>query len=136
MRLEILQECYKVRDPGYDLKADHGFYTVVLPPRGSAKVVVPGMDPELIKDPAARRRYREDIEENNRRREKYVRERDLQRVLDAGAHCLEVSLRNRPQGSQSRKDFFAILNGVLTNGTYRDAVLKNLSQSTNSTRQP
>jgi len=90
LMLEFLAECNEAHDKTYDLNDHPPFFTKVMPPLGSARTVIAGMDPKEIKDPEARKQYEEEIAENTRRKEKYQRERILQRVLSGGVRHIRA----------------------------------------------
>ena len=85
LRLQLLNKCFNERDYTYNLDDAPIVYTEVAPPMWAAEHqmnLTPGMRPEDVIDPEARRQYEEAINENNRKLEKYLREKGLQDIID------------------------------------------------------
>lgn len=90
LRIEIIQEAFRARDWEYDLQNPPLFSISVCPPFGYGQFVISGMRPEDVKDPEARRIYKEAIRENEQKAKKHRRERTLQRFMDYAIQMLEM----------------------------------------------
>jgi hypothetical protein len=94
LQLEILVASDAARDKTYDLNNPAPFRLNVMPPRVSGEITASGMDPEGIKDPEARRIYKERIAENERNKAKYEREKGLQWIIDDSVRSIKLTLRS------------------------------------------
>ena len=99
LRLLVLNKCFKERDHAYDLDNPPMVYSNVAPPLWIAEhqMIIAGMKPEDVIDPEARKEYEEDIAENNRRRDKWTREHDLQYLIDWDILFLEIYMGHEMQ---------------------------------------
>lgn len=85
LRLQLLNTCFNERDYSYDLDNPPVFCTMVAPPLWALEYqpnLIAGMRPEDVIDPEARKQYVEAIAENKLKKEKDLRERGLQNIID------------------------------------------------------
>lgn len=96
LRLLVLNKCFKERDYTYGFDNPPICYTNVAPPLWIAEhqMIIAGMPPEDVIDPKARKEYEEGIAENNRRRDKFAREHDLQYLVDSEIRYIEQYMYN------------------------------------------
>jgi hypothetical protein len=130
LKLKILQACHNARDASYDLSKPN-FTINVVPPLGSAQVTAPSMDPKYIKDPVARKKYEDDIAENDKRRAKWNHERALQRIEDDLINNIKVVIMGQPAESQLSRDFITLIHSNITD----KALHEKLTGPLNSTKQ-
>lgn len=109
LMLVVADKCFKARDKSYDVRKMPDCVVRVFPPPSAGPNAYPGMPPEEIKDPEARKQYEAAIAENERKRAKHKRELELQRMIDRAVRFAQLFLEGRPP---ERRD--ALL-GVLTN---------------------
>lgn len=103
LQLKVLISVQDARDKGYDPKAPENIvYMNIMPPDSGGQGVMAGMDPKAIRDPVARKKYEDAIEENNRKNAKLRRELDLSRCVDRAIIDIWHYVRNFPEGSEAR----------------------------------
>ncbi len=110
LQLKVLMAVQDARDKGYNPKAPENIvYMNVCPPDSGGQGVMAGMDPKAIRDPAARKKYEDAIEENNRKNLKLRRELDLSRCVDRAVIDIWHYVRNFSEGSEARTKATAII---------------------------
>ena len=103
LQLKVLRSVQDARDKDYDPKAPENIvYMNIMPPDSGGQGVMAGMDPKAIRDPVARKKYEDAIEENNRKNAKLRRELDLSRCVDRAIIDIWHYVRNFPEGSEAR----------------------------------
>ena len=75
------------------------------------------MDPDAIKDPVARKKYKDAIEENRRRSEKSRREVWLSRGVDYAIIDIWHFIRNFPEASAARTRSIQIIEETVADKT-------------------
>jgi hypothetical protein len=86
LQIRVTLAAYAARDWNYDFHDYPRFSTRAAVPPGAGHF--PGMDPEKIRDPEVRRVYQERIAENERRKAKFMREKELQTIIDDGIRVI------------------------------------------------
>jgi hypothetical protein len=115
LQLKVLIAVQGARDKNYDPKAPENIvYMNVSPPDSGGQPVAAGMDPKAIRDPVARKKYEDAIEENNRKNAKLRRELDLSRCVDRAIIDIWHYVRNFPEGSEARTKANQIIIGNVT----------------------
>lgn len=95
LQLKVLLALYAARDPYFDPNARDRMPTLnVMPPKGHG---MPGIAPEAIKDPEARKAYREAIARNKRLLKKVNREFGLNRAAELNLTMMWYLRRNVSQ---------------------------------------
>jgi hypothetical protein len=93
MSLQLLNSSLLASDPEFDLTTARKGVVNVAPPVLPNQPAVSGMSPQDILDPEARRKYEQDIAENDKIREKYNREASLQRIAKHNMWTLQLRLK-------------------------------------------
>jgi len=106
MNLDLLDLTFSAHDETYDLKNPPPFSTKVSPGLGPG--LWPGMDPEAIKDPELRKRYEEDVAENNRRRAKHRHEKIMREFIDPGLEIIQGRLKTDRETGEMDKTIATI----------------------------
>lgn len=106
-RLRVLAKCYRARDHSYDPTKPANCTMSVSPPLWAAQaghqMIISGMDPKHVRDPEARRQYEADIAENDRKKARHRRERELQNVADRGIADAQKLIDLYPDGAPERE---------------------------------
>jgi len=115
LQLRVLTSAQDARDKGFDPKArENRVYMNVMPPDSGGQGVMAGMDPKAIRDPVARKKYEDAIEENNRKNMKLRRELDLSRCVERAIIDIWHYVRNLPEGSEARTRANQIITSTIT----------------------
>jgi len=123
LQLKTLMAIQGARDLKYDPNAPENIvYVNVSPPDDGGQGVMAGMDPKAIRDPVARKKYEDAIEENNRKNEKLKRELWLSRGVDYAVIDIWYFVRNLPKDTEARTRAFQIIDDTVTD----KAILKRL----------
>lgn len=118
LQLKVLISVQDARDQDYDPKAPENIvYANIMPPDSGGQGVAAGMDPKAIRDPVARKKYEDAIEENNRKNAKLRRELDLSRCVDLAIIDIWHYVRNLPEGSEARTRANQIITSTVTDKT-------------------
>jgi len=124
LKLTVLQVCYKARDMAYDPTADHHITLNVTPPLGGRQSLFSGMYPKDIQDPVVRKKFEEDIAENNRREQKLNKERKLQQIQDALINNVRVVLKGQPKESPFKKRVIQLIDSTITEKELKEKLLE------------
>lgn len=115
LQLKVLISVQDARDKGYDPKAPENIvYMNIMPPDSGGQGVMAGMDPKAIRDPVARKKYEDAIEENNRKNAKLRRELDLSRCVDRAIIDIWHFVRNFTAASEARTKADQIIVSTVT----------------------
>jgi len=118
LQLKVLSSVQDARDKDYDPKAPENIvYANIMPPDSGGQGVMAGMDPKAIRDPIARKKYEDAIEENNRKNAKLRRELDLSRCVERAIIDIWHYVRNLPEGSEARTRANQIITSTIAEKT-------------------
>ena len=115
LQLETMMIVQGARDLTYDPDApENAVFMNVMPPLATNGLFMAGMDPEAIKDPAAREQYKTAIEQNKRRNEKSKRELYLARCVDRAVISIHIFMRQLPAASESKVRAMGMIEKIVT----------------------
>lgn len=107
MQLEILLIANNLRDWNYDITQPPKFSSKVMPPMPANpinQVLMAGMPAEQINDIETRKKYEKAIEENNKLKDKYLREKILQDIFDNYIFKVQIWLEAAKNNSSAKFD--------------------------------
>ena|GEM_PF-1705647 len=125
LRLQVLNKCFNERDCAYDLDNAPIVYIKVAPPMWAAEHqmnLTPGMRPEDVIDPEARKQYEEAINENNRKLEKYLREKGLQDVIDDEIHYVTRYMKSVQEDPERQRQMWKSLGAIIESEVLRKSI--------------
>ena len=84
--------------------------------------LTPGMRPEDVIDPEARKQYEEAINENNRKLEKYLREKGLQDVIDDEIHYVTRYMKSVQEDPERQRQMWKSLGAIIESEVLRKSI--------------
>jgi hypothetical protein len=137
LQLKVLLALVNARDPQYDFRDQRNRPSLsVTPPLPDVdgRRYPNGVDPKVIKDPAARKAYEDAIADNHRRAEKSQRELLLSRGQDYAELAIRYFVRGFPVDSAARKSAFTVIEATIADKALRDALMSDSRPPSNESR--
>ena len=124
LRLQVLNKCFNERDCTYDLDNPPRLPDNVTPPQWIAEhqFIFPGMRPEDVKDPEARKQYEAAIAENNRKLEKYLRENGLQDIIEDEIYYITRYMKSVQEDPERQRQTWDSIDVIIKSEVLRSRI--------------